>query len=202
MDITLIVPCHNLEKYIKNLLLSLHMLNLDNIEYEIIFVLDDCTDNTQSIVEEYMKDMNYSIIPCNVHSPGYARNIGLDAATHTYIWFLDGDDWIIYPDVLQKVLPLLQETGDEMVQLSFISNLFNMQHFSMVWQYIFKYDLIKNIRFSDKQNHEDDEFMKTVLASYSKVDQLLVLNIPCYFYNYCRPGSQTTLERENLKVKI
>ena len=51
MDVSFIIPCHNLEPYIKPLLISIHMLNLENITTEFIFVLDDCTDNTEQIIQ-------------------------------------------------------------------------------------------------------------------------------------------------------
>lgn len=206
MDYSLIIPCHNLEKEIKNLLLSLHMLNLQNLDCEIIFILDNCTDNTKDIIRQYMYDMKYKTITAFAGAPGLARNLGLNLCSGTYVWFIDGDDWLIYPDILQQVDAFFQTHPDEyIVQIKFISNLFQMQHYSMVWQYIFKYDLLKNIRFNNKQNKEDNDFMSEVLNYYFTLTgntKLSYLPIPSYFYNYNRPGSQTTILRENLTSKI
>ena len=197
MDFSMIVPCHNLENEIKNLLLSLHMLDLQNIDYEIIFILDNCIDNTQKIINSYMHDMNYRTISCSQGSPGLARNVGLDSAIGDYIWFIDGDDWVINPLVLQQVKDYFKEDPEEnIIQIGFTSNYFKMQHYSMVWQYIFKKDLLKDIRFNDKQNFEDNDFMKTVLLQVRKNVELPYLPIPSYYYNYNRPGSQTTKLRE------
>ena len=46
---------------------------------------------------------DYKIIECNHHSCGLARNEGLEIAHGRYIWFVDGDDWIIYYDVTADV---------------------------------------------------------------------------------------------------
>lgn len=205
MDFSIIVPCHNLEDYIKNLLLSFHMLNINNISYEIIFVLDNCTDKTEDVIHKYMKDMNYKIITSFAGSPGGARNLGLNLATGKYIWFVDGDDWIINPEILQQIKDFFEDTTEKMVQIEFVSNYFKIQHFSMVWQYFFTRDLIGEKRFNNKQNHEDDDFTRDILIHYFKIKQnneLSTINIPSYFYNYARPGSQTTKERENLAMKI
>ena len=51
MDISIIIPCHNSEKFIKPLLLSFQALNLNEIEAEFIFVLDNCTDNTKLMIQ-------------------------------------------------------------------------------------------------------------------------------------------------------
>ena len=45
-NISIIVPCKNIPNYIKNLLLSFHMINLTGIKYEILFILDDENDET------------------------------------------------------------------------------------------------------------------------------------------------------------
>lgn len=197
MDFSIIVPCHNLENEIKNLLLSFHMLELKDITYEIIFVLDNCTDKTQKVIEHYMHDMEYKIIICSAGSPGLARNAGLDEVKGDFIWFIDGDDWIINPWVLQQIKNYFKNDFDEnMIQIGFTSNYFKMQHYSMVWQYIFKSELLKEARFNDKQNFEDNDFMKMILMDVRKNVELPYLPIPSYYYNYNRPGSQTTKFRE------
>ena len=50
MDISIIVPCYNVAPYIKNLLLSFHMLNLKGISYEILFIIESANnDNVEKI---------------------------------------------------------------------------------------------------------------------------------------------------------
>lgn len=193
IKISFIIPCHNLEEYIKPLLCSLRGLNLKNIKYEIIFILDDCTDNTLNIIMFETQDMNKKIFECNVHSCGLARNIGLDNATGEYIWFLDGDDWIIYPNVLQECLPLLDNYQLPLIQLSFISNYFNREYFSMVWQYIYRRSFIGDLRFTSIQPNEDVEFNTKLFISLKQINKF---KIPVYFYNYNRPGSNMTEYRK------
>lgn len=164
MDISFIIPCHNLEFYIKPLLLSIQALNLTDIDSEFIFILDDCIDHTESIIRHYMVGFNYKIIKCNHHSCGLARNEGLEIATGEYVWFLDGDDWIIYPNVVYDCLHLLNENNLDIVQIAFTSNFFKMQYFSMVWQYIYRKTFIGSTRFTNIQPNEDVEFNKKILS--------------------------------------
>lgn len=193
MDISIIVPCYNLAPYIKNLLLSFHMLNLKNISYEILFILENnIEDNTEEIIKEYMSDMNYKLLTSNGRTVGKARNVGLEVALGQYIWFVDGDDWIINPEVIQQVLSLFNSNSDEsIVQINFVSNYFTMTHYSMVWQYIFKKDFLSNYRFGEMKYQEDNDFMMRVLTAYNK-DSLVYLKVPSYYYNYFRHDSNTS----------
>ena len=189
IDISIIIPCHNLEKYIKPLLLSFQALNLKDINAEFIFILDNCTDNTEQIIISEKRELDFKIIKCVAGAPGLARNVGLNNAQGEYIWFVDGDDWIINPEILQQALSYLREKQCNMIQLTFVSNFFNKQHYSMVWQYIFKHKFITDIRFNNKQNHEDNDFSK-IAITLNKND-IPLLKVPSYFYNYGRPDSQT-----------
>ena len=168
------------------------MLNLKNIEYEIIFVFDDDKDKTIDVIHSLMKDMNYSIIFNSAQYAGLARNRGLEAARGEFIWFVDGDDWIIYPDTLQMCIPHLREKNLNIIQIDFVSNLFKMQHYSMVWQYIFRRSFLASyhISFASLNKYEDNNFMEQVFNNL-KGDTVPKLNVPCYFYNYNRPGSVT-----------
>jgi len=199
LDISIIVPCKNIPDYIKNLLLSFHIVNFIGIKYEILFVLDTETDSTEKIISSYMSDMNYQILYSHGKTVAAARNYGLDYAKGKYIWFVDGDDWIINHEIIQQCMDSLwNNPGENIMQINFVSNYFKMQHFSMVWQYIFKYDFIKDFRFADIRFQEDNEFMERVLKANTR-DEVLYLSIPSYFYNYRRPGSNTHL---SLKIDV
>lgn len=193
MDISIIVPCKNIEKYIKNLLYSFHMVNFDNINYEIIFVMDNESDPTINSISQYGIGLNYKVIYSKTTFVGMARNCGLEHAQGKYIWFVDGDDWIINPEVLQQILPILEKSNEPIAQLKFVSNYFNMQHYSMVWQYVFRKDFLKGLQFSNIQYQEDNDFMQKVFAKYGN-DSLPYLDIPSYYYNYRRPGSNTYIQ--------
>lgn len=168
------------------------MLNLKGIGYEIIFVFDDDKDKTIDVIHSLMKDMNYSIVFNNAQYAGLARNRGLEVARGEFVWFVDGDDWIIYPDTLQMCIPHLREKNLNIIQIDFVSNLFKMQHYSMVWQYIFRRSFLTSyhISFVSLNKYEDNIFMEQVFNNLQK-DTVPKLNIPCYFYNYNRPGSVT-----------
>lgn len=199
MDISIIVPCYNLEEHIKNLLLSFHMLNLHDISYEILFVIEkDNQDKTEEVIKEYMADMNYQILYSNGKTVGLARNVGMKAASGDYIWFVDGDDWIINPQIVRHAMTLFKKQDEPIIQLEFVSNLFNMKHYSMVWQYIFKKSFLDGIEFSAEKHFEDNHFMEAVFKKLV-TNEICFITIPSYFYNYERPGSLTYNMRRGIQ---
>lgn len=191
IDISFIIPCHNLEFYIHPLLLSIQALDLKDIKSEFIFILDDCIDHTESIIKHFMTGFNYSIIKCNHHSCGLSRNEGLKVAKGEFIWFLDGDDWIIYPPAAKECIELMRNNDLEIIRVLYVSNYYKIFYPSMVWQYIYRHSLINDIEFTTRQPHEDVEFMDKVLKKI-QTDDIIVYNIPTYYYNYQRPGSNMT----------
>ena len=142
-----------------------------------------------------MNSFNYKTIECDVRAPGLARNIGLQEAIGECIWFVDSDDWIIYPKVIQQILPAFKDPNCNFIQIKFVSNLFKKEHYSMVWQYIYRRSFIINFKFNDKQNLEDNDFSKEVIKANPQKN-FPYFKIPSYFYNYLRPNSQTSKLRE------
>lgn len=202
-DISLIIPCHQLEGYIDKLLVSFRMLNVKEVDVEYIFILDACTDATEQIIREYMDGDNYKILHGDWHSCGLARNAGMDIAQGEFIWFVDGDDWIIYPDVISNCIEAMRDFDLDILKLTYVSNFYHGSCDTMVWKYIFRHDLIKDIRFRKEQPGEDEDFMKKVTDI--RGERVQEYKIPCYYYNYNRPGSNMTIARlkkyqEKLKI--
>ena len=92
IELSIIVPCYNAEKYINRCLDSL--VNQQLSCYEVICVNDASTDNTLECLKEYSK--NHPIIRIINHEKnkrqGGARNTGIRNAKGKYIGFVDIDD--------------------------------------------------------------------------------------------------------------
>ena len=109
MDLSIIIPCHNLENFIDPLLSSLKQQEFTPFEVELIFVLDDCTDNTAKKLMQFQADQyRIHLINTIVHSCGLARNIGLEHSHGKYIWFVDGDDWILSSTAIKQILTIMK----------------------------------------------------------------------------------------------
>lgn len=94
IKVSIIVPVWNVEKYLEQCLDSL--VNQTLKEIEIIIVNDGSPDNSQAIIDSYVKKypkLVRSFIKEN-GGQGSARNFGLSKAKGNYISFVDSDDWL------------------------------------------------------------------------------------------------------------
>ncbi|MFQ6752305.1 MAG: glycosyltransferase family 2 protein, partial [Clostridia bacterium] len=91
--ISVIIPCYNQEKYIKECLNSI--LNQSFKDFEIIAVDDGSTDNTLNILKSYERiHSNIIVLTQRNKSAGAARNYGLSRAQGKYLLFMDSDDFL------------------------------------------------------------------------------------------------------------
>ena len=97
MELSVIVPVYNAEKYLCACLESLVALKIE--DYEIILINDGSTDGSQRIIDQYAQ--RYPQLVKSVTQPNSgvscARNLGLSKATGTYVAFVDSDDYLM-PD--------------------------------------------------------------------------------------------------------
>lgn len=185
--LSIIIPVYNLEPYIQRLIDSLKEQELRD-EIEIIFVLNNCTDNSEQVIRNAGIGR---ILYCTEQGCGNARNMGMDAAQGEYVWFMDGDDWLLSKTAVQEAIDTAK--GNDVTWIPFASDNFRYQYFSMVWQYILRREFVKDIQFPNYQPCEDDAYMDMVLAKAGKnrynYTMLPKVNHPLYFYNYLRQGS-------------
>lgn len=92
-EISVIVPVHNVEKYLAYCLDSI--LAQTFTDFEVICVNDGSTDSSQYILEKYaLWDKRIKIINQENQGVAAARNAGLKHAYGKYIAFVDSDDWV------------------------------------------------------------------------------------------------------------
>ena len=109
IDVSIIVPVYNGEKYLNQCLDSISNQTLKNIE--IICVNDGSTDKTGTILSHYSsKDKRFKIINTKNKGQGSARNTALNEAKGKYVAFVDADDWIDLNSM--KLLYEFAETHD------------------------------------------------------------------------------------------
>lgn len=99
MDISVVIPLYNKEQYIARAIVS--VLNQSVQPTEIIIVDDGSTDNSESVVKQYI-DPRIRLITQENAGEGAARNRGFKEAKYDLIAFLDADDeW--KPDFLLNI---------------------------------------------------------------------------------------------------
>lgn len=190
-DISVIIPVYNLEEYLQPMLDSLLGQDLGDYKAETIFVLNNCTDASEYVIRD--SGLDCTILNCTTQGCGPARNAGFDYSSGRFIWFMDGDDWLLSTTAIRDALDIAYAWDTNILRVPYQSNLYKYQYFSMVWQYIFKRDFIKEFRFPDYQPAEDDAYTAAVLskAGYNTYTYMRMPHIGqnLYFYNYMRDGS-------------
>lgn len=107
MKVSVIIPTYKPKDYIWECLGSLVCQTLAKDEYEVVLVLNGCTDPWKREIENYidktMRGMNVRFIHTEQGGVSNARNIALDLAEGAYITFIDDDDYVS-PSYLQELL--------------------------------------------------------------------------------------------------
>lgn len=94
VKVSVVVPVYNPGPHIDDLVTSLESQTLDLDEFEVIFVDDGSTDGTGKRLDQLAKShANFFVIHIpNSGWPGRPRNVGIDAAQGTFVFFADNDD--------------------------------------------------------------------------------------------------------------
>lgn len=92
IKVSVVVPCYNVEKFVRQCLESLKCQTLRDMEF--IVVNDGSTDGTFSIIEDIERgDRRFVVI--NKQNTGYGDSVnqGLDKARGEYVGIIESDDW-------------------------------------------------------------------------------------------------------------
>lgn len=204
MEISIIIPAFNAEKYLDRCLKSV-LAALGEVKGEILVINDRSTDKTADIIRDFAK--KYPKIVRELTGMGRgaaaARNFGVREARGEYIWFIDADD-AIAPTSIRKILG---EKPADLIMFGakkcFLDG--KERYFSAVtetetdfksrfirygmgpWQVAIRRKWYMENGFSFREGiiHEDMEMMSSLILY---TDNFRGIDEPLYFY-YENPGS-------------
>lgn len=91
--LSIVIPVYNAEKYLPICINSILLQSFS--DFELIIVNDGSTDNSKEICNQFAsKDKRIKIIHSENKGASFARNLGLNNATGTWVTFVDSDDWL------------------------------------------------------------------------------------------------------------
>lgn len=104
MDLSIIVPVFNVEKYIRTCIESIFLQGLNETFFEVIIVNDGSTDKSMEVIADIIKQHS-NIVVINQENQGLsvARNNGTATAKGEYVLILNSDDMLIE----NSIFPLL-----------------------------------------------------------------------------------------------
>lgn len=108
--ISIIVPCYNVEKYLRECVEPI--LHQTYSHWELILIDDGSKDRTPQLCDEYArKDSRIKVIHKENGGLVSARNAGYEVTTGDWLMYLDGDDWID-TDTCEKLVKYLGKYPD------------------------------------------------------------------------------------------
>ena len=114
--VSVIVPVWNVEAYLRECLDSVLRQTIGRDQLELIAVDDGSTDGSPAILDAYAAEYPEVTVlhETNSGGPGRPRNLGLDRATGTYVFFLDADDYL-GDEALQRLVAMAERNDADVV---------------------------------------------------------------------------------------
>lgn len=190
--VSVVVPVYNVEKYLDKCLNSLVYQTLDDIE--IIVVNDSSPDNSQEIIDKYVKAYPSKVKAYIKKNGGVgdARNFGIKKATGDYIGFVDGDDYVsldMYKEMYSKAVKddfdivvcdiryVFNDGKSNIVSSLFEHDLITKEEIKMsmvnmypvVWNKIYKRNILNDICFKKGVWYEDVDFLYKLFPFISNI---------------------------------
>lgn len=191
---SIIIPAHNSAEFIHKALDSIMVQTFT--DYELLVICDACDDNTAEVAKKYTP----LVFETAFGNDGMARNVGLQYASGEWILFMDDDDWWLHEYVLQMISDKLDMYDPGEIDVLIFGFIFktvgyaapirkNGSIWANCWSKAWRREHIGNSRFPEIRMESDLHFCREVITN--KRARVNTLNMPMYYYNFMRPGSQT-----------
>lgn len=217
VDISIVVPVYNTERFLPECVNSL--LAQTKKEIEIILVDDGSTDTSGRICDDYGKQYpNIQVIHQSNQGQSVALNRGIAISKGDYILYVDSDD-VITKDACEKLFDIAFKYDCDIVRGDMIGfgrttefdykKVTTLQYMESAVQHRY-YDIVKvldltkkdllrkrNIKLIENCYYEDQEYMLNLLYD----NNTSIVKIPLEFYYY-RPNENSITHNHNRKKGV
>lgn len=209
MDISVIIPIYNVERYLKRCIDS--VLCQKEVSLEIILVDDGSTDSSGKICDDYAsKDSNVRCLHIENCGPATAKNRGYDIAKGNYVAFIDSDDEIKH-DMFCIMLKSAYKHNADIVCCNYIQvdedgNISHTQHtgeeyvlnqdealkailikdkiYSQCWTKIYKREMLESNQIKNTEGLKTDEDFIYNIQAFACSHTVCVVDKPLYIYTH------------------
>lgn len=211
IEISIIVPVYNTEKYITRCINSILEQTFEN--WELLLIDDGSRDSSGKICDIFQKkDSRIKVIHKKNEGVSIARNLGITLSKGNYITFIDSDDWVEndYLEIMYKMIKIMNvdilvtgclykeknrvynpfSIGKEQVynRDDFQIEFFKQDKFMWtIYDKLYKKYLFKNHKFDIRLKIAEDMMLFWELISEAK----RIGYYPLYKYYYDKTASQT-----------
>ena len=189
---SVLVAAHNAEKFIRKGLGSIRDQSFQ--DYELIVMIDNCTDNTEAIVKEYIRPEQDKAVVGSFGSGSASYNAGLDLARGEWVLFMDHDDWWLHEFAFEMIAKALTDTKDvDIMTYGFIWKGFGLRFstpthlYPAQWTKVCRREFIGDTRFPTEWSAIGDYGFAASLRE--KNPRIMCWEMPFYYYNYLCEGS-------------
>lgn len=211
INISVIIPVYNSEKYLRDCLNSIQKQTMKEIE--VIIINDGSTDSSREICEEFIRnDKRFRLTTIENQGQGNARNIGISQSKGKYLMFVDSDDQVD-KDYCKIPYQIAEKNQADVVLFSYIRNINGTEKASadmqiqsgpisnkdamnlvlrrsvgtFVWNKLFSRRLFDDVSFPTGMWYED---VGTTYKLIHRAKNIYYIDKPLYVY-YQRPLSTT-----------
>ena len=219
-EVSMIVPVYQVQNYIAQCIES--VLNQTFQDFELILVDDGSKDKSGIICDSYAsQDDRILVIHTENRGAAAARNTGLEQASGRYITFLDGDDCLA-DNMIERLYEVIEHSEYDMVVCDFLNILpdekdnfslhlqdmevsgrevlahwkiqKNYGVWTVVWNKIYRRDILENLKFPEGKYFEDEFFSDQL---YLKCNSIRVIQDVLYLHRVLESSTMNTHKTRN-----
>ncbi|MFN8417106.1 MAG: glycosyltransferase family A protein [Cytophagaceae bacterium] len=116
--LSIVIPTYNRADFLPITLKSI--LSQTNPDFEVLIIDDGSKDNTQEVVQPFLKDERIKYFIKENNERGAARNYGAKLATGKYVNFFDSDD-VMYPNHVEEAIKIISKETYQAFHLAYDS---------------------------------------------------------------------------------